>query len=341
MRKLFLLLIVVVIPFCGCARVKKINLQPQKTGIATIRYYDEQRCRPLITEVWYPVDEQAPAEAVSGLWVRCAECRDAPFASQPKKHPLIIMSHGNGGDRLNAAWLAEVLAANGYIVAAMDHHGNTWNNKIAEYFVKVWERPQDVSFVIDQLLNDDRFASHINPEKIGFIGYSLGGLTGVWIAGGQISNFDKPSMKDVPVDQIPSFVTDEVINSIDFSPVQKSYRDSRVAAVFLMAPALGNLFDMTSLTSIDVPVYIVAPENDQIVPIETSAKVLAAKINKAFFSMIPGAATHYVFLNEATKGGRLMLDRSLSNDPPTVDRKQIHDEVANNAVKFFDKSLRN
>lgn len=319
---------------------RPIVLQPQKSGIVTLRFHDTDRQRPLITEVWYPVEEGISAEPVSGLWVRCPEARNAPIKAGSSKYPLIVMSHGNGGDRMNGAWLAEILAANGYIVAAMDHHGNTWNNKIAECFVKIWERPQDVSFVIDQLIQDPAFGPHINKAKIGFIGYSLGGQTGLWIAGGQVSAFDKPPIQEIPNDQFPNIVSQEVIDSIDFSPAHESYQDLRISAMFLMAPALAHLFDVNSLQSIQMPIYIVASEGDSVVPIESNAKMLVSKIKKAACTFIPGAANHYVFLNEVSKGGRLMLDRSIAIDPPTVDRKKIHEEVGLAAVEFFNTHLK-
>ncbi|HUD02017.1 MAG TPA: hypothetical protein VMR37_06795 [Rhabdochlamydiaceae bacterium] len=330
------------VPFTSCVNSKNasIILHPKKTGIATVRFYDESRQRPLVTEIWYPVEEHAQAENVQGLWLRCPEARNAPLKKSSKKYPLIVMSHGNGGDRMNNSWLAEILAANGYIVASMDHHGNTWNNQIAENFIKIWERPIDVSFIVGRVLEHEQFGPSINHKKIGFIGYSLGGHTGIWIAGGQVNGFGKPVIQTIPTDQLPSSVNDEVIDSIDYSPAAKSYRDTRISAVFVMAPALGYLFDLNSLQAISIPVHIVASEGDNITPIESSAKILAAKIKKAAFTLIPGGANHYVFLNEVTKGGKLMLDKSLAMDPPNVDRSLIHEDIGSSAVKFFNYHLK-
>ena len=111
--KPFLFCLFIFAPFTSCINNQNVSiiLHPQKTGIATVRFYDESRDRPLITEVWYPVAEHIPAENVNGLWLRCPEARDAPLKKSSKKYPLVVMSHGNGGDRTNNAWLAEILAA--------------------------------------------------------------------------------------------------------------------------------------------------------------------------------------------------------------------------------------
>lgn len=324
---------------CGIGKNSKVVLNPSKIGITTLRYFDRERSRPLITEVWYPVQENAEAQPVAGLWIRCPEARDAPIKLVKQKYPLIVMSHGNAGDRLNGAWMAEILATNGFIVAAMDHHGNTWNNKIAEFFIKIWERPKDVSFIIDQILQDPLFGPHIDSGKIGFVGYSLGGQTGVWLAGGKLEQLDKNVLKEMPADQIPNTVTSEMIEMIDFSPATESYKDSRVSAFFLMAPALGFLFDAKSLECIREPIYIVAPEGDQIVPLETSPKLLAKTVQRAIYNLIPGAANHYIFLNEVTKGGKMILDKALAFDPPNVDRKKVHEELGVAAVLFFKDHL--
>jgi predicted dienelactone hydrolase len=330
------------VPFTSCVNNTNaaIILHPQKTGITTIHFYDESRDRPLITEVWYPIDDHVQAENVQGLWLRCPEARDAPLKKSSKKYPLIVMSHGNGGDRTNNSWIAEILAANGYIVASVDHHGNTWNNKMAENFIKIWERPTDVSFIVDQLLKHENFGSNINHKKIGFIGYSLGGHTGIWIAGGQINDFNRDIVATIPKDHLPDTVNDDVLNSIDYSPAAKSYKDARISAVFVMAPALGYLFDPISLQQISIPVHIVASESDNITPIAQSAKILAGKIKKAVFTLIPGSANHYVYLNEVTRGGKMMLDKRIAIDPPGINRSQIHEDIGHSAVKFFNDHLK-
>ena len=51
--------------------------------------------------------------------------RGAEFATKSQKYPLILMSHGTGGASMQMMWLGRELAAGGYIVAAVDHHGNT------------------------------------------------------------------------------------------------------------------------------------------------------------------------------------------------------------------------
>jgi predicted dienelactone hydrolase len=337
-------LILLFLPFSGGINLSKyfkaIILQPQKTGITTFHFHDNARNRPIVTEIWYPVDTDIPAKATPGFWQRCDEARDAPLSNKKSQYPLIMMSHGSGGDRFNLSWLAEVLTANGYIVAAMDHYGNTWNNKIPENYARPWERPLDVSFALDQLLETSQFKDRIDREKIGFAGYSLGGATGIWIAGAEAGMFDQEHVRKNSANDLGDIATPELLNKIDLSYAAGSFKDSRISAIFVMAPALGWLFAENSYKKIEIPVYIVAPEKDQIVPIENNAKIFAKKIAKASLKILQGEANHYVFLTRATVVGKRFLDPKYCEDAVTIDRKKVQEELAKNSVVFFDDNLK-
>jgi predicted dienelactone hydrolase len=334
---------ILIIPFAGNWNLSKyfkaVTLQPQKTGIITFHFFDQNRNRPIVTEVWYPVDKEIPAEASTGFWLRCDEARDAPLSNGSSKYPLIILSHGSGADRYTISWLAEVLAANGFIAAAMDHFGNTWNNKIPEYYARPWERPLDITFVLDQLLKFSQFKDRIDQNKIGFAGYSLGGATGIWIAGAEAVALDLESIKSHCMRDVGDIVSSNTFEKIDFNQAQGSFLDKRISAMVLMAPALGWMFDENSLKKIDIPIFIFAAEKDQVAPVERNAKIFAKKIARASLKIFRGEATHYVFLNRATIVGKRFLDSKYCTDPESINRAKVHEEIAKEAVLFFDDKL--
>ena len=285
-------LAILIIPFSGGLNLGKyfntIILQPKKTGIATFNYFDAQRNRPVVTEVWYPVDPESPAKAPPGFWHRCDEARDAVLSTKKSKYPLIMMSHGSGGDRYNISWLAEVFAANGYIVAAMVTMGTLRNNKIPEAYAEtLGEAPRDVSFALDQLLNSSPFKDKIDTKRIGFVGYSLGGATGIWIAGAEAMDLDCSRVKENAAADLAGIATPELLDTIDFKEASGSLRDGRISVVMVMAPALGWMFQENSLEKIDIPVYIVAPEKDQVVSTEKNARVFASKIARSTLKIAP------------------------------------------------------
>jgi predicted dienelactone hydrolase len=89
--------------------------------------------------------------------------------------------------RGNGAYLADYLASHGYIVAAANFPLTRFGTAGGPQFTDVLNQPGDVSFIIDSLLawNDsaeNRFAGCIDPERIGAVGLSLGGLTTTLLA---------------------------------------------------------------------------------------------------------------------------------------------------------------
>lgn len=318
---------------------KSCILHPSKTGITTLNFYDESRERPVVTEVWYPVDQSVPAKSAAGFWVRCDEARDAAISTQKKKYPLVIISHGNGADRFTISWLAEILAANGYIVAAMDHYGNTWNNKIPECYTRPWERPKDITFVIDQMLENPRFADKIDQKRIGFAGYSLGGATGIWVAGAVARAISDEELITACKKDLSHVVSHAVIEQTNFNEARESFADKRVSAFLLMAPALGWLFDESSLETVSSPVYIYGAEKDKEAPVETNAKLFAKKISKATLKIFPGDCDHYIFINNASQLGKRLLDPKLHEDRSTLGRNKIHEDIGKNAIDFFASHL--
>ena len=72
-------------------------------------------------------------------------------APEPKVKGLIVISHGTASTELGFATLARALARNGYLVASVEHVGDTWQDQSmratpGRYFA---ERPRQASRVID------------------------------------------------------------------------------------------------------------------------------------------------------------------------------------------------
>ena len=84
---------------------------------------------------------------------------DVAIGGKPvdKVKALILLSHGIGGSELGHSVLAQALARNGYLVAALRHPGDNWQDrslieKTPERYFD--ERPRQASRVIDAILAD-------------------------------------------------------------------------------------------------------------------------------------------------------------------------------------------
>jgi len=316
--------------------------------------------RPLLTEIWYPACDDVVTTPFSfgspePRFKFDAIAIDAEIRPQEEKFPLILLSHGTGGSALGMGWLGQYLASQGYITASINHHGN---NAIEPYlahgFMLWWERATDFSVLIDNLLNDvDEFKDKIDEQRIGVAGFSLGGCTAVFLAGGccsldYLNAFCASDSADsicygpreFPniIDQVPDLMKTDSAFRESIDRHHQSYKDNRIKAAFAISPALGMAFPEESLAKINIPVHVVTTEIDNEVPPATNAHRFANLIPDAALTVIPGQADHYVFLNEATQAGK-RLEPAICVDHASVDRRQIHQQVARQAVDFFDKKL--
>ena len=190
------------------------------------------------------------------------------------KRPLIVLSHGTGGGAAGMAWLAETLASNGYIVAAVNHHGNTAAEPSYQLqgFMLWWERARDISVLIDKLLADPQFGAHIDPSRIGVAGFSLGGYTALATVGARLAyqqwkSFcaSQPAEPTCNLPPEASFSMENVQQLLDrddrvkeaVSHAHESFRDARIRAAFAIAPALGPVMTEASLAEVKVPVRII------------------------------------------------------------------------------------
>ncbi len=172
-------------------------------GVRTVEWTDSGRQRSLPAELWYPASDDHAGEDLSEETqdeyrmlpalppLRQEARRDA--AQRPGRFPLVAFSHGFGGHRRQTTHLCIHLASHGYVIAAVDHVGNTIADmlplfasvqggaplpdpvEILNEFIE--HRPADVRFVLDRLLDGEALGDAVDPERIGAMGHSFGGWT--------------------------------------------------------------------------------------------------------------------------------------------------------------------
>ena len=337
--------------------------RPNPVGLTLVTYEDPVRRdwtgtkdRPLATAVWYPAAAGTrETKWRIGFFNAGMNAIGAPMAASPAKLPLIVLSHGTGGGAAAMAWLAEILAANGYLVAVVNHHGNTAAEPAyrLEGFIVWWDRPMDISVLIDKLLADPRFGPRIDTTRIGVAGFSLGGYTALATVGARLNRAQwqsfcaaKPTDPNCNLPPEAKSTMDNARRLIDenerlrqaFAHSDESFRDVRVKAALAIAPVLGPALTASSLAEVGVPVRIVVgSQDDQGVP-DINAKVIAAAIPKAELEILPGVA-HYTFLAPCNIIGRFVA-RQLCVDPDGIDRETIHTKVGTDALGFFNAALK-
>ena len=225
--------------------------------VETLRLFDETRTD------WF--SDLQPRPIPVRLWV--------PDGSL-EQVPLILLSHGTGGAAEDFDWLAERLNAEGFLVAGVDHYGNTYNGDyLPEGFAFNWERPRDVSFLLNSLIRNPG----IDASRIGAIGFSIGGFTVAALLGAEIDPTIMSAVIDgtVPAPELPEFpdlipalrakleaeaLSDAVVGGTG------SLADPRISAGFAIAPAIGRLVDQQSLARISKPLELRWGGADDITP---------------------------------------------------------------------------
>ncbi|MBZ8179621.1 alpha/beta hydrolase [Oscillatoria salina] len=194
--------------------------------------------------------------------------------------PLVVMSHGFAADRKFLTYLAEHLASYGLTVAALEHPGSNID-AVAEMSIglnpadllpasEFSARPQDVSFLLDQLQRLNKYPGYLenkfNTEQVTIIGHSLGGYTALALAGGELN---LPQLRffcsDLsPLGRSPADWLQCAGISLPDSP--NSLRDRRIVSAIALNPLVGKLFGDKGLNQIKIPTMILAGSEDAIAP---------------------------------------------------------------------------
>ncbi len=279
--------------------------------------------KPVVREY---VDESRPNWAASGG--RPVRTYVWPAAGADGQQPVVLISHGTGGSAQDLDWLAEPLAAAGFLVAGPDHHGNNYvDGYLPEGFACSWERPRDLSFVLTQL------EAELPVGQAGAIGFSLGGYTVSALVGVRLQPARLRAVVDglAPAEPLPEFpgLLDAIRAKYDQQSIESILRasgadcaDPRISAAFMICPAIGMLADEQSLAAVTRPVEIRWAGADEITPAAQNALRYAGLIPGARAECVGDQVTHYQFVDGSEAG------------------RNARDSVAGDAVAFFNQQLR-
>jgi predicted dienelactone hydrolase len=355
---------------CGCfGRLGPASTVPssagnRRVGVTKMVVKDARRDRKLDVEVWYPAADEEPKTEPAIYEVRAAGAtvarlrsptgarRDAKPWRDGGPRPVVLMSHGAGSNRFANASFSEVLASHGYIVAAPDHEGHTTGDKIwgiSDYdrAQSAYDRPIDLSRVLDALEADSKqgvglFSRLVDGDRVAVAGHSFGGRTALALVG---ARFDLGRQRqECAVDD-----DDRRCRALSvFGPAASGdhyrYRDSRVGAAVLIAPAGFEFYREDGIAQIDAPVLVIGAQKDRTTPYaERHAPLVKALESRKFFLDLENAghltATDVCDIVESigflgkTFGGDDAKDGCGDGYMPT---RQALDQVSGASLAFLD-----
>jgi predicted dienelactone hydrolase len=314
-------------------------------GTATLDMQDKATGRKVTTELWFKAASDAKIEWFSPR----PPLRAIPIAlsAQPqpplRKQPLIVISHGNWGTRFSQGWLALELVKAGYVVLSTSHPGTIGDDQSVAGRYRLWDRSRDVSFALDEVLKDPKWAALIDQDRIGFVGHSFGGWTGVSLAGGR---YDAAGQRAFCANAAKKDLYCDATLKDDIAAVPardggNSFKDGRIKAFYIMASGPGQGFTSDSMKSINAPFVVDTAQFDEILDPTVHSSTLARQIPSAREVVRP--VGHFAYVPECRwlVGPILakLADLPLCDDPRGVDRALVHKQVAPEVVAFFDKTL--
>ena len=311
--------------------------------------WDGSGPRPLRWAAWYPAADGAgeaelfPDTLPERSFVIGPAARDAPINPARPRYPIVLLTHGTGGQALQLEWLARDLARHGFIAVGVDHHGNSNTEPYrAEGFLCWWERAHDLTVLLDHLQTLGEFAGAIDIDRAFVAGFSLGGCTaaallGAISASSRFSSADRDAARgprEFPdlADHLPGLLDNSAIFRASWARMSDSYRDERFKAALLLAPGRSvQGFSEQSLAAIKTPTRIIVGESDFVAP---GAIWLHERLRTSTLELLPQGTGHYVFLPEATSAGRL-ADPVCCIDAPGIDRRTVHGHAFTSALGLF------
>ena len=295
--------------------------------------------------LYYPT--QAPARAIPmGPYAPNVAIQAAP---EPTVKGLIVLSHGTGGSELGHSRLAEALAEDGYLVAALRHPRDNWQdhsllNDSPERLFD--ERPRQVTWVIDALLRDpqwkDRIAQDAQGPKVGAVGHSAGGYTVLALAGAQpdmsrIAKHCDANRADDPIFCKTARADRTVAQPSATLASAAPLTDGRVRAVVALAP-FGVVFTASSLANIRMPVAIYEAEKDRWLVPRFHAEWIAQNLPGVELHRVANA-WHFAFMDTPSMSIP-SPDGDVAADPTGFDRAVFLKRLSPELPAFFDKAFK-
>lgn len=298
---------------------------------------------PVAASLWYPVGTPTYRGLVGDNRVFKGTSASMGAAVAKGRHPLVVLSHGSGGNMDGLGWLSSQLALRGAMVLAVNHPGSTTGNPSPRRSVRLDERAADLRAALDTVLSDPNFAPHIDTKRITSLGFSLGGATALNLAGARL---DRGQYKDYCTrfkDESDCVFLSK--GGVDLAQLPEAFdsdmRDSRIASAVAVDPAFTYAFTDDSIAGMKLPILLLNlgdAKRWKASDVTDKGSDLLRRLPDAHYVAIE-PAHHFNFLAECKPEGRKLLEQEaddpVCDDPPGTDRRQVHGKIIERIAAFL------
>lgn len=310
--------------------------QTKAAGVREVSVQAMARDDAIRVMVWYPSKHDGPTSAIDSNAVFAGAMGQLEASLAPGQFPLVLISHGGfRAAPVHAGWLASALASRGNIVAVVTPPKAKPGPPPANVLSELVLRPQDLSATLTELKRNTTFKAHIDFDRVGAVGFFLGGYAVLALAGleldpDQLAKTCQPVVRSVDCRWLRSGGIN--MQTTDLTPVVRSVQDSRIKAVVAIDPEWMHGASPSGLARIETSTHILnVGESGSTGNVLNGASV-SRGIRGATYSIIKEAGRFSSFSICQDKGPAILKaegeDSDLCTDGKTTrPRTQIHQEL--------------
>lgn len=302
------------------------------------------RAAPVAASVWYPVG----TPTYRGLIGDSAVFRGTPAyvgaGIAQGRFPLVLLSHGSGGNMDSLSWLSSALVVRGAMVLAVNHPGSTSGDSSPRRSILLQERAPDLSAALDALLADSTFAAHVDRSRIVTLGFSLGGATALNLAGARMDRAAYRAYCARLGERAPDCLF-FAKGGVDLAGLPAAWEadmhDPRVSAAIAVDPGMTYAFTPESIAALHMPVLLINLGGDErwsAGDVGARGSDLIGRLPHAEYAVV-APANHFTFLGICKPDGAALLaaegDDPVCNDPDGADRVSVHTEIIARVATFL------
>ncbi|MTH97028.1 hypothetical protein E1297_13620 [Roseibium sp. RKSG952] len=296
--------------------------------------------------VWYPAGTRTYAALVGDNPVFRGTRALVGADVQKGSYPLVVLSHGSGGNMDSLGWLSSGLARRGALVLAVNHPGSTSGDSSPRRSARFGERVRDLSSALDHLLDDPVFGPLVDRDRIYSLGFSLGGITALQSAGLEYRAeiYGDYCLENPASPGCVFFGKGGVdFHAVDEKLTEGNYADFRLAGVIAVDPGAPFAIAQDSIATMKKPVlFINLGEQDSLwreVNEGPKGSDLAGRLENAAYAEI-SPADHFSFLGLCKPEGAALLkeeqDDPVCDEPEGADRAAVHQRVVEVVSRFLE-----
>ena len=289
-----------------------------------------------------PADKDGPALR-GAVWSPCSTppgridlaplvlqgTRDCPLTGQGL--PLVVMSHGTGGSALGHHDTAAALADAGYVVAAISHPGDNFQDLSRQGYLSAFAtRPVDMKRLTDYMLGAWPQRAQLDAGKVGFFGFSRGGYTGL-VAIGAVPDWTSRQDLCSPLSTRP--LCGEIRRKeIPATPAP----DPRIRAAVIVDPL--SVFDAKGLGHVKTPIQLWASALGGDGVTLQSVETVRQGLPSAPDWHLAANAGHFAFLAPCSPA-LAETAPDICRDAPGFDRVAFHQKFNAQVLAFFQRHI--